>query len=44
MHKGYLQTKRGQAASMENFQIIKYFESDYLAIISDNRANEGGIL
>ena len=42
MCKSYFQTKLcvGQAASMENFQIIKYFESDYLVILSDNRANE----
>ena len=39
MCKGYFRT-RSVSASMENFQIIKYFESDYLAILSDNRANE----
>ena len=26
--------------TMENFQIIKYFDSNYLALLSDNRANK----
>ena len=31
---------RKKRGGQDRFQIIKYFESDYLALLSDNRANE----
>ena len=29
-----------KCVSMENFQIFKYFKSNYSALLSDNRANK----